>query len=807
MSSPDLEPDRLSLSRHHPSDRQLSPSRRAHRESRPVEDLNPTHIHSPTRRVSRHRKNFNKTRTLTGAFQAASRGPTLSEEGAYGAGTPNSRTRKMSIQSPASNPPDELRDIYRQIDDEDSLTDLEGPEDAEIPVENGHESRPMRASSGSGLGEDEDGNRDVLGGFDANLLDGVTDPALRRRLAGHSNDEQRLKRATASHSPVFSRARVGKEDLASENLQRHEDEVQHLSDDVGSVGPSLNLPSSWGSRATRSRDWMRNIRTDEEFRKERNESTDAFSPRPKPTVDSSVRPVSASDRSPGRSSYLSRNALGGRTFGSRPRSMSPRQSPVRKNQQPAEDDTPNTPKLGYKSSTFNKPSPTKRDSHSLLRKLSRAPSPDQVQSYEANEAKTPEPQKQPESRIYDKTPVVTGAWIDTPVTERPAQFPEHLTNGLSSADTKDDEPAKHVEPEKPSQQDEPSQRDAPKPENPRLGPQPAKAKTRPPPIKPTLPKSGLETVMEDVKADKDSYAVGDDTIESLQELLDGPSIEPKAEEEENAESVKAIPEKLESAKPDEEDTTGRGWPDDKLHSLAQNINEVRKGLSYLENCILPSRVSPSTEDKKTRHIHIGESCATCGAYSDGRVYAAIPFPRLWKLDPASRHIRPTRLGWFVLISAVWFLSESTMCDYYCHPIISNVCEGNCLMRNAPQFPFVIPTTLWRWTNLSAILTPLSTILIALFRFIAQLLGLWDGYVDDAPRSLNLSGEIRIRGSRVSNFPAATSASGQNYFPKNLWQARAQPHSHPPSTVERDIPSVPELNLDDDASMDEDEYIM
>lgn len=723
----------------------------------------------------------------------------MSEEAIYGTGALNSRSGRRSFSSPASNPPDELRDIYRQIDDEDSLTDLEGPEDAQFPMDDSLEHRVRPLSSVSGLGENEAGHRDVFSGIDANLIDDFTDSSLRRKLTDHSRDEQRLKRATSSRSPIFSRARVGKDFPASEDLQRRDGEVQQLSDDDGNVGPALNLPSSWGSRATRSRDWMRNIRNGDEPREEKNESTGALSSRSKTLMDSSVRPARASGRSPGRSSYGNKNTLGERTYKSRPRTRSPAQ----KSQRSTEDERPNTPTVGYRTSAFSKSSPTKRDSQQLLRKLSKSQDLSQDRNQEPPGAKTPERQKPAQSRIYEKTPVVTGAWIDTPVTERSAQPSEHLSNGVDSAATKYTEPAKRAEPEEAPQQDKPSQQEKFH----------ADQKARRPLIKPNLPKSGLETVIEDVKADKGSYALGDDTIESLQEILNEQPTEPKAEEEENGEFEKAILDKLESAKPEERDATDFGGLNEKLNSLVQNIGEVKKGLNSLEDHLsrdshVSSRPLPPNGGRKARHIHTGENCETCGAYSDDRLFVAIPFPRLWKRDPVARRIRPTRLGWGILISTIWFLIESTMCDYYCHPFVSNVCQGNCLMYSAPRFPFVLPTMLWRWSNLSAILTPLFTVFVAFFRLIAQLLGLWDGYVDDVPRAFNLSGEIRIRGSRVSDFPALTTAPSHNFIPKNLWRGSAQTHRQPPSAAGREVPSVPNLNLNlgDDASMDEDEYV-
>ena len=727
---------------------------------------------------------------------------------------PSPRWRWRNVTSP---PPEELEDIYRQIEEEDSLTDLDydDEEGCQTPVEDRIASRLERPSTGPVSRENDHGDKDVFGGYNEHLLDDITDQSPRRVTVDHAKDEQRLKQATASHSPVFSRARVGRDALTSETLQRRDEEAQREPSDDNDTGPSLNLPSTWGSRAAK-RNYLRYLQDDGQSWEEKRNSRDVLGTMPKPAVDSTAGSISTSERSPGRRSYRSRSALGERTLNSRPisasRGESKEMSPARKNEQPSEEDkAPNTPILGYKTSTFTKPSPTKRDSQQLLRRLSRSVGSDQDQS----EARTPEQPKAPQSRIYDKTPVVTGAWIDTPVTEKPSQFPDHLSTGLKSAITKTDEHAKHSEPEKPGQRDEPFRQEKPRvDEITETESQPAKEKTRPQLIKPKLPKSGLETVMEDVRADKDSLALGDDTMESLQLMLDEQPAECKTEKEEEAESEKAILKKLGVSRDqgtESKDSAVEALDFDrfngKLQSLMQNLSEVKKGLISLEEHtnLLSSDSSSAKRGKMTHHIHDGEACQTCGISSDGRLYAAVPLPRLWNRDLASGRIRLTRLGWCTLIFTVWLLSESTMCDYYGHPLIANACEGNCLMYNAPRFPFVVPTMLWRWLNLSDILAPLIAIFVALFKLIAQLLGLWDGYVDDMPHNLNLTGEIRIRGSQVTDLPTATWTPGYKFMPKNIWQGRGQAHRQTAS-VEQSVPSL-NLNLGEDRdSMDEDEYV-
>ncbi|RJE20137.1 hypothetical protein PHISCL_07520 [Aspergillus sclerotialis] len=812
MSTPNRQSDGLYLSRHNREKQQeRSPFRRAHRESHPVDDLDHSRILSSKKHGSRKRHNFRKTRTLRGAFAAASRGSTMSEEaGSYGLGNgPSPRWKWRNVTSP---PPEELEDIYKQIEEEDSLTDLDyDEEDCRTPVEDRIASRLERPSTGSVSRENDHGEKDVFGGYNEHLLDDITDQSPRRVTVDHAKDEQRLKHATASHSPVFSRARVGRDGLTSETLQRRDEEAQRELSDDNDTSPSLNLPSTWGSRAAK-RNWLRYLQDEGQSWEEKRNSTDVLGTRPKAAADSSAGPISTSERSPGRRGYPSRSALGERTLNSPPisasRDESKEMSPGRKNEQRSEEDkAPNTPVLGYKTSTFTKPSPTKRDSQQLLRKLSRSVGSDQDQS----EAKTPEQSKAPQSRIYDKTPVVTGAWIDTPVTEKSSQFPDHLSTGLKSAISKTDEPAKHSEPVKPSQRDEEKSRVE---EITETEPHPAKEKTRPQLIKPKLPKSGLETVMEDVRADKDSLALGDDTMESLQLMLDEQPAEFKTEKEEEAESEKAILKKLDVSRGKGTESKNSAVEaidydrfNGKLQSLIQNLSEVKKGLTSLEEHtnLLSSVPSSAKRSKMMHHLHDGEACQTCGLSSDGRLYAALPLPRLWNRDPVSRRIRLTRLGWCTLIFTVWLLSESTMCDYYGHPLIADACEGNCLMYNAPRFPFVVPTMLWRWLNLSNVLAPLIAVFVALFKLIAQLLGLWDGYVDDVPRNLNLSGEIRIRGSQVTDLPAATRAPGYKFMPKNIWQGRGQAHSRAAS-VEQSVPSL-NLKLDEDQdSMDGDEYV-
>ncbi|KAJ0426067.1 hypothetical protein BJY00DRAFT_272854 [Aspergillus carlsbadensis] len=328
---------------------------------------------------------------------------------------------------------------------------------------------------------------------------------------------------------------------------------------------------------------------------------------------------------------------------------------------------------------------------------------------------------------------------------------------------------------------------------------------------PDHPKSALETVLEDYKSNKESLDVGDDTIESLQAILDQqPSDDPKAEEQDDAAYEQQVIGQLESAQSGpSSDMKDFERIEGKLQSLADTMAHLKTGLNQLGNrvsrdteYIIASLSNPpkQTDPKQPQSLRSCECASNCGM-----VQSNIPLPLLWKQGNTWWKFRPTVLGWCALIPLMWYLSESTMCDYYCHPFVSPNCEGNCLEPDAPRFPFVIPTMLWRWLHLSDIMIPLWTLLVAFSRFFAQLLGFSDGYVDEEPRSLNLSSKLWIGGTPIeSATAAATSSSGGFIPPLSQWTWRQETH-RPDSVPEVDLGGVP----DDpwaDVSMDEDEFL-
>lgn len=855
MPTPERNTDRLPSSRR--IYEQRSPFSRARGNSRAAEDFDASRIPSPSYKYTTQRRtNFNETNTLTGAFRKAGRYATMAEnEGIsasvpYTRGTPSPGRRRniYNAQSPESNPPNELAEAYRQIDDADSLVDLE-PEDVydrgdKIGRSSGYYARDYDVSTTS----------------DASFLPEIQDESPRRRLSDRIQDEKRLRRATTSHSPVLSNRGGTKNALTAENLQRREEEDQLLSGDDDTFQRGLNVPSNWGSRAKRNSDWLRKLKRRYEPEPEP-EPEPQQRPEPPANVSPPVKKLNFDFRtSPGRSlepasSRYSRIPL------SDARNKLSSEHKEDKAIGGTSEPIANTPVIVYKNSSFTKPSPSKRDSHDLLRRLARRESPDQNRNEQ--ELRTPEAPKGGQRRIYDKTPVVTGAWIDTPMTERiserTTEMSEKLTNG-SMPQVASNEPNPVIPPvqeaeaevkgleqetdgdkerdkqeqlerggerglekakmeegqEKARNENEEKDKEAKKQEEQEEKTKEREKKMKPSLIKPDLPKSALESVIQEHKADKETLDVGDDTIESLQELLAEQSTETKADPQSDAAYEKSIMEKLERSQGDED--VGDHQISEKLLSLEENQDTLRKKVDGVEEQMTQNipkipedspRPPSSQGQAQWKRTLAGKTCETCGAENDGRIYASIPLPLLWKRDPISRRIRITHLGWGLLFSLLWFVSESTMCDYYCHPTVAPVCEGNCLRPDAPQFPFVLPTMLWRWSHLSSALAPVTTLGIAVIRFLAQLLGLWDGYVDVPPRTLNLSGEVRIYGTRISHSPVTATAT-PGFFARQ-WPAKEPRHT--PEAVYTPE-AVPELRLEqelpqemwDDDSMEDDELL-
>jgi hypothetical protein len=741
----------LDLDRAYPSDRKYS-----RRTSTVAKD------------APRSRSNFRLTRTLKDAFEATSR--TIAMDANDGASsvppatttdrTPSPRQRHQrsyTLSSPyaevTSPPPAEILEAYQRINDAHDLADLVSEYDQDFP-ENGISrkssgERRRRDSPGSMNNrhtrtEERDENLDP--GF--SYLDDAIDDYVRGKLSTYKRDEERLSRVTTSQSPVFSRARIGSR---AEGLQRRESEPpaedagQGLGGDDGVHG--LNVPKTWGNKSRSHRQWLTSITGDTP----RADTSGRSSERERRArIESRSRSPRLTDKSPSRidrktgqevASKSERSRLGAPPADGLHNSARSRSRSLGRNGLNG-DTIPNTPITIYKSAGRDPSQKQRSDSRELLRKLARTESPPQQN--------TPAQQKTEQTPLPQKTPVVIGAWVDTPMTVR-------NTGKNGEDDTKEIDSPSKIAPK--SSTIPPMKESHPGSSKEKLVDQTAttpdtqgtasksnvlteksanidsKKQPKLELVKPKLPKSALETFIEDARSNGNPLSLGDDTIASLEGLMDSaddklPSRFAEMKEEELEKELDAVKLDTVSSQSSDKYTNSLDHLGSKLQSIIHSIQDARSGLNVIEHAIVPG-------NGKAIHPE-GKLCENCGnpqhAHGDGRVYLAIPIPRLWKRDGNSQRLRPTLIGWATAIFGLWYIIESIMCDLYCHPTIAEVCDGYCLQPDAPQFPFVFPTMLWRWSHLSSILTPIVTIFVAFGRLIAQLFGLWDGYVDDGQYS-------------------------------------------------------------------------
>lgn len=848
--------NQVSLARHNYPQ---SPFNRA-REPNYEFDLDTSNFPTPSKQDGTRPRNSYRTSTLAGAYRAASRASM--EENVQMGLSPSPRQARapfgaLSPNSDTSNPRADTMDMYGRIEEDAAMA---------TRLSNGWDSQrgSRTASWNSRTSRDREYDEPTNHGLaisEPSIFSDIDRYSPRRRNTDYSKDEQRLRRVTGKDSPVFSRAKVGaRAALTADNLSRREEEQaeelevenQRVSEDDNERYPSLNLPSTWGSRATR-REWPRNVsqRSASDQSKENDEEQPTKQEpifQTHTTQNDTSTQLRFSPRSLEREQprMPTRNALQERTFNPPMHDVqdiqdAPEPEPTEKTSKrkfdydqnsPDANPIPNTPIVVFKANSLTRPNYPKRDSQDLLRRLSRTESPKMEQM------QTPEPPKLFERRIYDKTPRVTGAWIDTPMTEKVTQIPSDLTKDIIPPPSAK-EPAPPVQETKPPVEVQTRSED-PKPEAPTEAPkhqaprpgvlkesksngfkeptgpkapkeEPKPTKPRPEVHRPKLPKSGLETVMEDVNSGKEALDLGDDTIESLRAIMDDP-VDSKTESEEEAAYEQEVLERLRLAETRLNDGS-RSFDFDRLNeklaSLASNVNQVKKGLDNLETKVSKERTvtpQPITSIKKGT----GENCEHGVLQHDGRVYAAIPVPRLWTHNPSTGRRQPTILGVITLgflLLLQWYVIECMMIEIFSHPIISTTCDGYCLQPDAPEFPFVTVTMLWRWSHLSTLLTPIITVLMAVARLLAQLLGLWDGYVDEPTAIGSLIGEIRINGTPVS-FPWLSSTTAAQVItpPQQTVQPIWMPRQEPPRQEPPRQHPTPVKWDDDQPSMDEDEYI-
>lgn len=726
----------------HDTDSKTPPRRTlsSHRKS----DSLASRIPKPTpKNGEKSRYTFPNTRTLTGAFEATARRPSPSDSPKRNARryTSEERQQRQSTASPASRASTPRRDsleTYRRNNYAENSLEHTHPNGFERELER---ERLRQLSPSPGVREDDMRRRNYERDshiFGATNLDDVSDPELRKRLQQREMDDRRLQRVRGSEQPVFSRAKMGSKAVVSpENLHRriertrNEEQVKVETEvvDQGTNLP-LSIPRDWGTRSRMTNDWLNreNQPSRDDFMADE-EEPELFHDWENDVMDFTARSLQMSDSPPVRKTHTREEfhepeSVHLPSFTREDMDDSP--SKIRGPERSADYQTNKPPITAHRS--LEKPRiMNKEDTQDFLRRLARKESPSVINTPEAKiTVKTP---------LNPKTPVVTGAWVDTPALKQATEPSEEVVQRTFSPPPKEvkQEVKPRTDPDPLKEAQAPST-ETKEPPNESL-PEEARRK-RAPSIKlekPNLPKSALASVIEDARSGKGGLDYGEDTIESLRELLEDSTTsssdtqqakKPKAEDTDT--SKKAITERE-----SEEILIDR--LNAKLQSLVKNINEAKSGLLSLEDKATKEAASltarrPLDSKQHVDHVHTDGLCAACGLHDDGLRYVAIPLPRLWRRNPDTGRIQFTRLSWALIFLVTWQIMEFAIDTYRYDPRFLN--RPRYMASHNPEWPIAIPHTIWRWLHLSAIWIPIRDGLFACVRFVGVSLGLWDPFYDD-----------------------------------------------------------------------------
>ncbi|KAI9775630.1 MAG: hypothetical protein M1835_005739 [Candelina submexicana] len=166
----------------------------------------------------------------------------------------------------------------------------------------------------------------------------------------------------------------------------------------------------------------------------------------------------------------------------------------------------------------------------------------------------------------------------------------------------------------------------------------------------------------------------------------------------------------------------------RLKALRLSIRDAKRGIEGLEHKVedAPAEIWP---------------CPTCGCSSGGQ--------RLLQRQRSSwrRHIpslytwsdrgwlRPTWLGWLLFAVGAWCISEYTLCEIYCQPRYAYWMEGYGVNIHAPRMPWVTATMIWR---------PLSWFLLPIWKVLTWVT--WQVYGQDAQQAQAKTGGSMSKGA-------------------------------------------------------------
>lgn len=285
------------------------------------------------------------------------------------------------------------------------------------------------------------------------------------------------------------------------------------------------------------------------------------------------------------------------------------------------------------------------------------------------------------------------------------------------------------------------------------------------------PQSALTNVLNEAKQKRlvsrdmtddrdDSLNLGDATIQSFEDLLtDAADITADLTSLIHASAEDEVMKQRQLAREELGDSTTAevafiGHLTSRMERLMSNLHEARQGISRLEQKVSHAP-SPSKQIQLQTLLAMQSStqpCAVCGKVNDPQLHRhdmdtqsffpisystfTLPIPLLFyprRKDQGQILPRPTWLGWVTILLWSWYIAECTMCELYARPLYAE--RYIWPAQPEPEFPFVLPTMLWRWSHFDTLapglLGTVWRLVVAVYRVIGMALGLIDGFVDDA----------------------------------------------------------------------------
>lgn len=305
---------------------------------------------------------------------------------------------------------------------------------------------------------------------------------------------------------------------------------------------------------------------------------------------------------------------------------------------------------------------------------------------------TPAPRERPIDR---KTPVVTGAWVDTPGPSKDSRPP--LSSSHTAPTTTSSTSSKEVVLHNGSRKDSASQN-----------------VDRVPYGDPNRPKSVLEEIVRDARRDPTS-TFGDATIQSLEDIVH-PNIDPSdttltfdagGAYEDAAEDLDIGRPLTQAEKDRRQEDLAIEAMNKHLRAARTSIKDADRGLQRVENkwettshveapqppttTSTSKSAAPLDRDWKTVCEHCGGSYHSLwwGLWTEFRSI-------FYVYDKNARYgVRITWPGLIFLTWLLWYLLENFLCYHYCHPLYAEFMTGYGVNPDAPRYPFVVPTLLFR----------------------------------------------------------------------------------------------------------------